>query len=127
MASVTAASRPAARRIDPWLAAGFILAAVMWVLVLLWSDPTVQATQVWNGRPVTAQDARSYYGFNYADLYAGRTDWNGIGAYPYSPAFAQLLYPLNLLPWPLFVGAWTAIRIAVHAATKSGQGSRLSG
>jgi hypothetical protein len=109
---VTAASRPAARRIDPWLAAGFALAVVMWVLVLVWSDPSVQATQVWNGQPVTAQDARSYYGFNYADLYAGRTDWNGIGAYPYSPAFAQLLFPLNLLPWPLFVAAWTAILIA---------------
>ena len=112
MAPVTAAPRPAARRIDPWLAAGFVLAAVMWVLVIVWSDPTVQATQVWNGQPVTAQDARSYYGFNYADLYAGRTDWNAIGAYPYSPAFAQLLFPLNLLPWPLFVAAWTAILIA---------------
>lgn len=109
---MTVAPRPATRRIDPWLAAGFVLAAVMWVLVLVWSDPTVQATAVWNGQPVTAQDARSYYGFNYADLYAGRTDWNGIGAYPYSPVFAQVLYPLNLLPWPLFVGVWTAILIA---------------
>jgi len=108
----TAAARPAARRFDPWLVAGFVLAAVMWVLVIAWSDPSVQATQVWNGKPVTAQDARSYYGFNYADLYAGRTDWNAIGAYPYSPAFAQLLFPLNLLPWPLFVAAWTAILIA---------------
>jgi len=109
---VTASARPAARRIDPWLVAGVVLAAVMWVLVIAWSDPTVQATQPWNGQPVTAQDARSYYGFNYADLYAGRTDWNAIGAYPYSPAFAQLLFPLNLLPWPLFVAAWTAILIA---------------
>ena len=109
---MTAASRTAARRIDPWLVAGFVLAAVMWVLVLVWSDPSVQATAVWNGRPVTAQDARSYWGFNYADLYAGRTDWNGIGAYPYSPVFAQLLFPLNLLPWPLFVAVWTAILIA---------------
>ena len=109
---MTASARPAARRIDPWLVAGVVLAAVMWVLVIAWSDPTVQATQPWNGQPVTAQDARSYYGFNYADLYGGRTDWNAIGAYPYSPAFAQLLFPLNLLPWPLFVAAWTAILIA---------------
>ncbi len=109
---MSAATRPAAPRRNPWLAAGFVLAAVMWVLVIAWSDPSVQATQVWNGRPVTAQDARSYYGFNYADLYAGRTDWNAIGAYPYSPAFAQLLFPLNQLPWPLFVAAWTAILIA---------------
>ncbi len=102
----------ARRRVDPWLVAGVALAVVMWLLVIAWSDPSVQATQPWNGRPVTAQDARSYYGFNYLDLYAGRTDWNAIGAYPYSPAFAQLLFPLNLLPWPLFVAAWTAILLA---------------
>ncbi len=84
----------------------------MWVLVIAWSDPTVNAPNVWNGQPVTAQDARSYYGFDYANLYAGRSDWNAIGAYPYSPAFAQVLYPLNLLPWPLFVALWTAILIA---------------
>lgn len=113
MAGVTAASRPAARtRPSLRLVAGFALAFVMWALVIAWSDPTVNAPDVWNGQPVTAQDARSYYGFDYANLYAGRTDWNGIGAYPYSPAFAQLLYPLNLLPWPLFVAAWTAILIA---------------
>jgi hypothetical protein len=100
------------RRLDPWLFAGFALAGLMWVLVLLWSDPSVQAPNLWNGQPVTAQDARSYYGFDYANLYAGRADWNAVGAYPYSPAFAQLLFPLNLLPWPLFVAAWTAILIA---------------
>jgi hypothetical protein len=109
---MTASTRAAGRRLDPWLAAGFVLAAITWVLVIAWSDPTVLAPNVWNGQPVTAQDARSYYWFNYADLYAGRTDWNAIGAYPYSPAFAQLLFPLNLLPWPLFVAAWTALLIA---------------
>lgn len=110
MGFVSTAANPR-RRTDPWRIAGLVLAAVIWVLVIAWSDPSVQATQPWNGQPVTAQDARSYYGFNYADLYAGRTDWNGIAAYPYSPAFAQLLFPLNLLPWPLFVAAWTAILI----------------
>jgi hypothetical protein len=109
---VTAASRALVRRIDLRLAAGIGLALVMWLLVIAWSDPSVNAPDVWNGQPVTAQDARSYYGFNYADLYAGRTDWNAIGAYPYSPAFAQLLYPLNLLPWPVFVAVWTAVLIA---------------
>jgi hypothetical protein len=108
---VTASPRLVAR-IDPRLLVGIAVALVMWVLVIAWSDPSVRAPDVWNGQPVTAQDARSYFGFNYADLYAGRTDWNAIGAYPYSPAFAQLLYPLNILPWPLFVAAWTAILIA---------------
>jgi hypothetical protein len=90
--------------------AGTAVAIVMWVLVIAGSDPTIDVREPLQGW-VTAQDARSYYGFNLDDLYAGRTDWNTIGAYPYSPAFAQLVYPLNLLPWPLFVAAWTAILI----------------
>lgn len=111
MAPVTALPRTAPRP-SLRLIGGIALAVVMWVLVVAWSDPTVNATAPWNGQPVTAQDARSYHGFDYADLYAGRTDWNAIGAYPYSPAFAQLLFPLNLLPWPVFVAVWTAILIA---------------
>ena len=95
--------------LDRRLVAGIGVAVVMFVLAVAWSDPTVNATQPWSGQPVTAQDARSYYGLNLADLYLGRTNWNTIGAYPYSPAFAQLVYPLDLLPWPAFVGAWTVI------------------
>ena len=95
--------------LDRRLVAGIGVAVVMLVLAVAWSDPTVNATQPWSGQPVTAQDARSYYGLNLADLYLGRTNWNTIGAYPYSPAFAQLVYPLDLLPWPAFVGAWTVI------------------
>ena len=110
-ASPSLAARIAAR-VELRLVIGIAVAIAMWVLVIAWSDPSVNASQPWNGQPVTAQDARSYYGFDYADLYAGRTDWNAIGAYPYSPAFAQLLYPLNLLPWPAFVAVWTAILIA---------------
>jgi hypothetical protein len=97
--------------LDRRLALGVAVALAMFVLAIAWSDPTVNATQPWSGQPVTAQDARSYYGLNLADLYAGRTNWNSIGAYPYSPAFAQLVYPLDLLPWPAFVAAWTAILI----------------
>lgn len=112
MAGMSARRPSALARLDLPLAVAIGLAVVMWLLVIAWSDPTVNASQPWSGRPVTAQDARSYHGFDYADLYAGRTDWNAIGAYPYSPAFAQLLFPLNLLPWPLFVAAWTSILIA---------------
>ena len=31
-----------------------------------------------------------------------------IGAYLYAPAFAQAIYPLTLLPWPVFAALWTA-------------------
>jgi len=102
---------PPRTRTSLLLAAGIVIALAMWVLVILGSDPSVNVTDPLSGRFVTAQDARSYYGLNLADLYAGRTNWNTIGAYPYSPAFAQLVYPLDLLPWPLFVAAWTALLI----------------
>jgi hypothetical protein len=95
-----------------------VLAIAFWVLVIALSDPTVNVSDPFSGRLVTAQDARSYYGLNLSDLYTGRSDWNTIGAYPYSPAFAQLVYPLDLLPWPWFVAAWTAILLlAVYVLT----------
>lgn len=98
------------RRLDRRTVLGLAVAAVGWVLVVAGSDPTIDVSEPFSGW-VTAQDARSYYGFDYADIYAGRDDWGTIGAYPYAPAFAQALWPLNQLPWPAFVGAWTAILI----------------
>ena len=107
MGAMPAALRSLTRR--DWI--NIAVAVVVWVLVIIGSDPTVNVNDPFSGQVVTAQDARSYYGLNLADLYAGRTDWNTIGAYPYSPAFAMLVYPLNLLPWTWFVAAWTAILI----------------
>lgn len=98
-------------RPSPRLVLGLVVAAAFWALVIALSDPSVNVSDPFSGRFVTAQDARSYYGLNLSDLYTGRSDWNTIGAYPYSPAFAQLVYPLDLLPWPWFVAAWTAILI----------------
>ncbi len=97
------------RRPDLLLLAGLAVAVVMWILVVAGSDPTIDVTEPFSGKLVTGQDARSYYGLDLANLYEGRTNWNTIGAYPYSPAFAQLVYPLNLLPWPVFVAAWTGL------------------
>lgn len=91
------------------LPAGVVLAVVAWLVVILGSDPSIVVTDPLSGRLVTAQDARSYFGLDLSDLYRGRGDWNAVGAYPYSPAFAQLVAPLGLLPWPLFVAAWTAL------------------
>ena len=36
-----------------------------------------------------------------------------MGAYLYSPAFAQLIRPLTILPWPVFVTVWTAFNLAI--------------
>jgi hypothetical protein len=114
---VTAASTRSTLSVRRRDVAGIVVALAFWILVIVMSDPTINVSEPGQGW-VTAQDARSYYGLNLADLYTGRSDWNTIGAYPYSPAFAQLVYPLDLLPWPAFVGAWTAILIgAVYLLT----------
>jgi hypothetical protein len=107
MDGMPAAMRSLDRR--DWI--NIAVAVVVWLLVVAGSDPSINVSDPFSGQVVSAQDARSYYGLNLADLYTGRTDWNTIGAYPYSPAFAQLVYPLDLLPWTLFVAAWTAILI----------------
>ena len=109
-----------ADRVHPRLLLGVGLAVVVWMLVIVASDRTINVTDPLSGQIVTAQDARSYYGLDLSNLYAGRTNWNTIGAYPYSPVFAQLVYPLNLLPWPLFVATWTALLLgAVFLMTRS--------
>ena len=103
---------PTRSRPDLLLFAGIVVAVLVLVLVVAGSDPTIDVTEPFSGGFVTGEDARSYYGLNLADLYEGRTNWNTIGAYPYSPAIAQFVYPLNLLPWPMFVAAWTILLLA---------------
>jgi hypothetical protein len=41
-------------------------------------------------------------------MYA-QADWTTTGAYVYSPAFLQLVSPLQQLPWLAFMGVWTAL------------------
>ena len=50
-----------------------------------------------------------------SDLYAHALVGE-IGAFLYSPAFAQLLAPAGLLPWPIFLFGWAAFSIGVAAA-----------
>jgi hypothetical protein len=39
--------------------------------------------------------------------------WLEFEAYVYSPAFAQLIYPFTLLPWPVFAALWTGLAIGI--------------
>jgi hypothetical protein len=55
-------------------------------------------------------DAYAYWATRDGDLYDG-SGAGVLGAYVYSPAFAQALTPLTWLPWPLFVTIWTAINL----------------
>jgi len=57
-------------------------------------------------------DAYAYWSTRDGVLYDGQTA-GAMGAYLYSPAFAQLIRPLTILPWPAFVTVWTAINLAI--------------
>src|SRR5688572_5891787 len=56
-------------------------------------------------------DARAYWTADLDGLYA-QGEVGGENAYLYSPAFAQLMQPLTLLPWAVFAGLWAALNLA---------------
>jgi hypothetical protein len=80
---------------------GFVILSVVFVLLRLlairpWAD-SVDAYAYWTTRDGVFYDAAT----------TGR-----IGAYLYSPAFAQILTPLVWLPVAAFTAAWTALNCA---------------
>lgn len=84
------------------IAAGSLLL----VLISMLREPAV---------PWLTWDSRVYWETSLApDLYANARV-GALGAYLYSPAFAQLLAPAGLLPWPAFLFGWTFVSIRVAA------------
>lgn len=70
--------------------------------------------------PWLTWDSRVYWEASLApDLYANARV-GALGAYLYSPAFAQLLAPAGLLPWPVFLFGWTFVSIRVAAWLAAG-------
>lgn len=71
---------------------------------------------VWlNFNPVDyLQDAKVYWRFDFDQLYASSTV-GGREAYLYSPAFAQVLSPLGILPWPAFKALFSAANLLLLA------------
>ena len=59
----------------------------------------------------SGMDARCYWQPDLADPYL-RSNWTEQIAYPYSPAFLQLLEPIRLLPWQAFMAVWAAVLMA---------------
>jgi hypothetical protein len=57
-------------------------------------------------------DARAYWALDYDHLYANSLVGR-LGTYLYSPAFAQAMWPLTLLPWPVYAALWSALNLAV--------------
>jgi hypothetical protein len=57
-------------------------------------------------------DAKAYWSVDYSNLYGGSLVGR-FGTYLYSPAFAQAIWPLTLLPWIVFAAVWSALNLAV--------------
>ena len=81
---------------------GYILLALAFLALRLFQVPP------WD----QSVDAYAYWTTRGGDLYDGQTA-GAMGAYLYSPAFAQLIRPLTILPWPIFVTIWTAFNLAI--------------
>lgn len=58
------------------------------------------------------RDALAYWRPDFADLYGGR-QVGVMSTYLYSPAFAQAMWPLGLLPWEAFAALWSAVNLGV--------------
>lgn len=58
------------------------------------------------------RDALAYWRPDLADLYGGR-QVGIMSTYLYSPAFAQAIWPLGLLPWEAFAALWSALNLGV--------------
>lgn len=58
------------------------------------------------------RDALAYWRPDFDDLYGGR-QVGVMSTYLYSPAFAQVVWPLGLLPWPAFAAIWSAFNLSV--------------
>jgi hypothetical protein len=67
----------------------------------------------WALSDLSGVDAHAYWSSWRNGLYSAGPEQRD--AYLYSPVFAQVLWPLTLLPWPVFYGLWTAAAIAVFA------------
>ena len=92
---------------------GLVLASAVFVFVIVRAAAT--------GDPLVAYDAHVYWSAAaLADPYSA-TIAGGFGAegglykYKYPPVLAQLLFVVHWLPWPVFLGAWTALLLAAVA------------
>jgi hypothetical protein len=81
---------------DIYLVVAIVFVGLRLFAIEPWAD-SVDAYAYWTTRD----------GAFYDEATTGR-----IGSYLYSPAFAQLLTPLVLLPLPVFTAVWTAINLA---------------
>jgi hypothetical protein len=85
--------------------AGLVALVAAWVGIVYFAEPW-GATLAPSG-----MDARCYWVPTLADPYL-HSNWLDQIAYPYSPAFLQVLQPIRILPWQVFMAIWAAILMA---------------
>ena len=75
----------------------------------------IVALRLFNVAPWTpwVLDMHTYWATGAGISYSGSNPYT-IGAYLYAPAFAQALYPLTLLSWPVFAALWTGLIALVY-------------
>jgi hypothetical protein len=79
--------------------------AVAWLGIVYFAEP-------WGTSLLpSGMDARCYWAPDLANPYL-HSNWTDQIAYPYSPAFLQILQPIRLLPWPVFMAIWAALLMA---------------
>jgi hypothetical protein len=86
--------------LDVFLAIGIALVVLRIYDVQPWTVPVLDMHAYWTTR----------FGMDY-----GGSNPFLVGAYLYSPVFAQLVAPLTLLSWPVFAGVWTGAMVVVYA------------
>ena len=80
---------------------GLLYIALVWLRIAPYAPPVPDFGPMLDGRGYwTAWEGGLY------DI-----PWPENSAYVYSPAFAQVLWPLTLVPWPVFAAAWTLASI----------------
>jgi hypothetical protein len=85
--------------IDVTLILGGALALLRFLNVQPWTLPILDLHAYWESRDVINYGAYTPY---------------QIGAFIYSPAFAQLIAPIAALSWPAFAGVWTVILLTAY-------------
>jgi hypothetical protein len=83
---------------------GLAALAACWLGIVYFAEP-------WGRLAGSGMDARCYWVPTLSDPYLHST-WTEQIAYPYSPAFLQLLEPIRWLPWQAFMAVWAAILMA---------------
>lgn len=93
------------RRVPVVVVVGLAALAASWIGIVYFAEP-------WGTSALpSGMDARCYWVPALSDPYLHST-WTEQIAYPYSPAFLQILQPIRLLPWQVFMALWAAILMA---------------